>query len=169
MDFSVNVCLQSSLTGGKNSKYCHNENIKNSCHSWRSETQASLVMDAFYDPNETGAFEFVTEWAEKNDQDAKNGEKYADNDQRVLWGSCSKSDDPDGGACLDKIWDKYFDSREKYDKLIAIKRRFDPTYVFTANGFGVDASNAPEGKQALILEKENSTTVCMKDICILEK
>ena len=36
-----------------------------------------------------------------------------------------------------------FVAREKYDRLIAIKRRFDPTYVFTANGMGVDATSAP--------------------------
>ena len=41
---------------------------------------------------------------------------------------------------------KYYDSRQKYDKLIAIKRKFDPNYIFTANSFGVDASNAPENK-----------------------
>ena len=37
-------------------------------------------------------------------------------------------------------------SSEKYEKLRAIKRQFDPDYVFTANGLGVDASNAPNGK-----------------------
>ena len=36
--------------------------------------------------------------------------------------------------------------REKYDKLVDIKRRFDPEYVFTASGLGIDASNAPVSK-----------------------
>ena len=51
-------------------------------------------------------------------------------------------DDKDGGAILDTVWEKYFDSREKYEKLISIKRRVDPSYIFTANLFGVDATNA---------------------------
>ena len=54
---------------------------------------------------------------------------------------------------LDTVWEKYFDSKEKYEKLMEVKRRFDPEYVFTANGMGIDASNAPEGKKKLITEK----------------
>ena len=33
-----------------------------------------------------------------------------------------------------------------------MKRKFDPDYVFTANGLGVDASNAPADKCLLIKE-----------------
>ena len=71
----------------------------------------------------------------------------------MLWGSFAKHDDKDGGACMDTVWEKYFDSKAKYEKLIEIKRRVDPDYVFTANSFGVDATNAPEKKQGLILSK----------------
>ena len=42
--------------------------------------------------------------------------------------------------------------REKYDGLIEMKRKFDPDYVFTANGLGVDASSAPNDKCLLIKE-----------------
>ena len=42
--------------------------------------------------------------------------------------------------------------REKYDGLIKMKRKFDPDYVFTANGLGVDASSAPADKCLLIKE-----------------
>ena len=58
----------------------------------------------------------------------------------------AREDDPNDGVVLDTVWENYYDSREKYDKLIAIKRKFDPNYVFTANSFGVDATNAPEEK-----------------------
>ena len=54
---------------------------------------------------------------------------------------------------MDTVWDKYYDSREKYDRLIAIKRRFDPSYVFTANGLGVDATSAPSKQCLKIVEK----------------
>ena len=43
--------------------------------------------------------------------------------------------------------------REKYDKLIEVKRRFDPDYVFTANGLGVDATNAAFKKCVKITTK----------------
>ena len=44
-------------------------------------------------------------------------------------------------------------AREKYDKLIAIKRKFDPSYVFTANALGVDATSAPSNQCPVITEK----------------
>ena len=43
--------------------------------------------------------------------------------------------------------------REKYDKLIEVKRRVDPDYVFTANGLGVDATNAAFSKCVKITSK----------------
>ena len=43
--------------------------------------------------------------------------------------------------------------REKYDKLIEVKRRVDPDYVFTANGLGVDATNAAFSKCVKITTK----------------
>ena len=46
---------------------------------------------------------------------------------------------------VNKIMTSYF-FREKYDKLVEVKRRFDPKYVFTASGLGIDASNAPASK-----------------------
>ena len=48
------------------------------------------------------------------------------------------------------VRDKYYDTEEKYLKLVAIKRQVDPHYIFTANMFGVDANNAPTGRQRII-------------------
>ena len=67
---------------------------------------------------------------------------FSEKDLRLLWGTYYMEGDKDGGAVLDTVWEKYFDSREKYQKLISIKRRVDPSYIFTANSFGVDATNA---------------------------
>ena len=78
---------------------------------------------------------------------------YTDHDRRFLWSSQGKETDPDKGMMLDSVWEKYYDSKDKYDKLVEIKRKFDPEYIFTANGMGIDASNAPEGKKTLIIEK----------------
>ena len=76
-------------------------------------------------------------------------------DIRFLWGSHARYDDPDKGAVLDTVWDKYFDTSEKYEKLREIKRRVDPNYIFTANSFGVDATNAPENKNQVIPGKDH--------------
>lgn len=43
----------------------------------------------------------------------------SDFDHRRLWSTFGKKGDPDQGAILDTVWEKYFDSREKYDRLIA--------------------------------------------------
>ena len=47
--------------------------------------------------------------------------------------------------------DKYYDSEEKYEKLVEIKRKVDPRYIFTANMFSVDANNAPKNRRLRIL------------------
>ena len=115
-----------------------------------------LVLDGFYDPNDEEAFRFIQEWTEKNDECIKEGGEggiYSNFDRRFLWATFSKTSDKSGGLILDDIWNKYFDSKEKYEKLIEIKRRFDPNYIFTANGFGVDASNAPTGRKVSITKK----------------
>ena len=119
-----------------------------------------LVLDGFYDPKDEEAFQFIQKWTEKNDKCIKEGDQggeeagiYSNFDRRFLWATFSKTSDKSGGLVLDDIWYKYFDSKQKYEKLIEIKRRFDPNYIFTANGFGVDASNAPTGRKVAITEK----------------
>lgn len=44
---------------------------------------------------------------------------------------------------LDEQWALYYDSREVYDRLLAIKKAVDPHHVFTANLFGVGATTCP--------------------------
>ena len=80
---------------------------------------------------------------------------FCERDIRFLWGSHARYDDPDKGAVMDTVWDKYFDTSEKYEKLREIKRRVDPNYIFTANSFGVDATNAPKDKNQSILGKDH--------------
>ena len=75
---------------------------------------------------------------------------HGNEDRRLFWESYGGEGDPDGGANLHSVSDKYFDSEEKYQKLVQIKRRVDPEYIFTANMFGIDANNAPENRQVLI-------------------
>jgi FAD/FMN-containing dehydrogenase len=48
----------------------------------------------------------------------------------VLWGSFGEFD-------LDSVWNTYFETREKYDRLSAARRKADPDGVFTPNTFCV--------------------------------
>ena len=125
---------------------------QNSCHSWRNELTAFQAMDAFYDPRKSGALAAVLKWQEENDKCTGEGGVYCEKDLRMLWGSYGRiKDDEEAGTNLELVWDKYYDAKEKYDRLVSIKRKFDPKYIFTANAFGVDANNAPEEKRPNIL------------------
>ena len=149
-NFSVNIVLQSAISGGNDSMYFRNDN--KTAHSLRS-VQQTLLLDGFYDPKIPEAFAFVKNWTNENDKGAMPGGIYSNYDRRFLGFAYAREDDPNNGVVLDTIWEKYYDSREKYDKLITIKRKFDPDYIFTANSFGVDASNAPEKKCVKITAK----------------
>ena len=149
-NYSVNIVLQSAFFGGNDSIYFRNNN--NTAHSWRS-VQQILLLDGFYDPKNSEAFSFVKNWTNGNADGAKPGGIFSNKDIRFQGFAYVRKDDPNDGVVLDTVWEKYFDSREKYDQLIAIKRKFDPDYIFTANSFGVDASNAPEEKYIKITAK----------------
>ena len=164
-NFSVNVTLQDIPIGGIHSAYATEDNPNIMAHSWRKDFQYVYVLDMFYDPHDEAAKEFAEKWAHTNDAESM---KWSGFDRRFLWSTFGKTTDPDQGMVLDTVWDKYFDSRwdillsvqkndiefrEKYDKLIAIKRRFDPCYVFTPNALGVDATSAPLNQRPVIIEK----------------
>ena len=75
---------------------------------------------------------------------------FSDYDRRVLWGTFSRPGDPDCGTNLDTMWDKYYDSKEKYGKLVRIKKSVDPDFVFTANTFSVGVNDASEERRRKI-------------------
>ena len=56
--------------------------------------------------------EFAQQWAEEND-DLFSGEESpcSQHDRRLLWSTQGRRTDPDQGAVMDAVWDKYFDSR----------------------------------------------------------
>jgi len=112
-------------------------------HSWREVVNTLLLIDAFYDANDPKAQEAALEFGRINDTQAGPGGLLSEYDRRVLAYSYARADDPDGGAQLDSVWDKYYDSEEKYNKLVALKKKFDPHGVFTANAFCVGKTNAP--------------------------
>ena len=73
-----------------------------------------VVIDAFYDPFDEKAKEFARKWVERNDFEAARedgGGILSEFDRRLFWSTFGKNTDPDKGAILDTVWNKYFDSR----------------------------------------------------------
>merc|ERR1711920_35486 len=140
----LKVIIQIQPYGGKNSMYNKCSEDGSTSHSWRDSFRMMQVIDCFYKPK-PGVAKLANDYQAGNDDQcgAANG-IFCTKDRRVLWGSYGRKSDPSGGASLDAVWDKYYDSKEKYDKLVAIKRRVDPNHIFSANAFGIDASSAPQ-------------------------
>ena len=115
-DYSVNVVLQEFHGGGKHSVYGQ-ANLELSAHSFRKDLVVCVVLDAFYDPHDEEAKQFAKQWAERNDSEAARG-IISNFDRRVLWSTFGKTTDPDQGAILDTVWERYFDSRR--EKLIVL-------------------------------------------------
>ena len=156
---NLSLVVQMEIGGGKNSMI-HQYGAKypeNDSHSWRTNTTMVQVLDGFYNPKDPQWLKKLQEWQAENDKQAQKGGIFCDTDRRYLWGSYHRAEDKDQGASLDSVWDKYFDSREKYEKLVELKRKYDPGYVFTANMFGVDASNCEvdKEKEIYIQRREN--------------
>ena len=55
----------------------------NTAHSWRSVKQG-LLLDGFYDPQNSEAFAFVKNWTNGNADGAKPGGIYSNKDIRFL-------------------------------------------------------------------------------------
>jgi len=156
-DKSIDVISQIQPFGGKNSMYRRNgrPELNNGCHSWRDEFSMLLILDVFYQPEDDDdrydkKVHRVLQYQTENDTCCQKGGIFCDEDRRFMFGSFGKQSDPDCGCCLDTVYPRYYDSEEKYQRLVAIKRAVDPKYVFTANMFGVDATNAPQNRRIKI-------------------
>ena len=112
--------------GGRQSRFRMHEDNGTS-YSWRDTTMV-CVLDAFHNDESKVTAEA---WQKLNDEEGlgPNG-KFSLTDRRVLWGSY-------GDFNLDNVWDKYHESKEKYDKLGQVRKRMDPNGTFTPNTFCV--------------------------------
>jgi len=158
-DREMDIVLQIQPVGGKNSMYLKNGNpdLHHGSHSWRNETTLLQTMDCFYQPESDDdrsdeRLNKALQWTFDNDVCVQNG-VVSKVDRRFFWSSYSRLDDPDCGSNLHSVRGRYYDSEEKYQRLVEIKRRVDPEYIFTANMFGIDANNAPKNRQLLVIAR----------------
>jgi hypothetical protein len=118
--------------GGKHSKFTTNAD-NGTAYSWRKDSTICCTLDIFYKGPE--ALTTATEWHNRNEAEGIGAKGiFCKEDRRVLWGSFGDFD-------LHFVWKKYFESAEKYERLMAARKKADPYGVLTPNSFcvkGVD-------------------------------
>ena len=164
-DGEIDIVVQIQPFGGKNSQFHRNDKLNIGCHSWRDDITLVTVLDCFYQPASTipcddNRLNWVLDWQKLNDIEART--YICDEDRRLLWGSFAAMNDPDAGANLHTVRLKYFDSEEKYERLVQIKKKVDPQFIFTSNMFSVGAVHAPNNRKILIKGNGHETAICNK-------
>ena len=126
------LSVQLQAYGGKRSRF-HINKDNGTSYSWRDTTMVA-VLDCFHNKQ---AEVTAVDWQRGNDQEGIGPDgKFSKKDRRVLWGSY-------GDFNLDNVWDKYYESREKYNKLREVRKRMDPDGLFTPNTFCVKRAESP--------------------------
>jgi len=132
----IHLVGQFQLLGGSRSNFkLLGESDKRS-YSWR-DSAFIYTLDAFYELGDQGqshahAIALQTELG--------NDHSFASEDRRVLWGSF-------GDHNMRNVWQTYYDSAEKYERLVEIKKRVDPYGIFTPNAFVVGGDRHGKGKR----------------------
>jgi len=102
---------------------------------------SSTAATTFFFPEAQRAL--AAKWDEENHQIYITRDKvFSPVDHRFVW--C-----PWESWNMDENWDKFFDSREKYERVLATKRKEDPFDVFTPNLFCVGASTCEKMRRNL--------------------
>lgn len=100
-------------------------------YSWREQTVA-LSYDSFYlvSPFHPDARKTAEDWQRENDEKFIKQKGFADKDMRMFAYTF-------GDRELEKVWQYYYDSEEKYNRLRKIKGRLDPDGLFSAGPFSL--------------------------------
>jgi len=164
----LKICCQVHPYGGKHSKFT-TQRSDDVCVSWRADSTMSHTMDCFYDPESVAnavataagdvkegiasavnaifgsnwdpqttkkSEEGAIDWMQGNTACVGKGGLTCDHTRRVMW-------ETEGD--LHKDWAFYYDSKEKYDRLCAIKRAVDPNGILTPNAFVVGGGVSFQG------------------------
>jgi hypothetical protein len=134
-DSKCYISSQMQCVGGTNSMlYQNREN--GTAFSWR-DTSFGLTLDCFYDGDAAKAT--ATKFQEGNDAAMVGASsKFGAQDKRLMWASYGDID-------LNKVWQTYFDSEEKYERIGKARGLADPEGVFTPNAFCVKAIGGKAG------------------------
>lgn len=120
------LSVQLQAYGGKESRFRTNANNGTS-YSWRDTTLVA-VLDCFHTAE---ARPRALDWQAGNDQQGLGPNGRFSKDERILfWGSY-------GDYNLANVWNKYHETKEKYDRIRAVRKRMDPDGTFTPNTFCV--------------------------------
>ncbi|KAF9357052.1 hypothetical protein BGX34_009625 [Mortierella sp. NVP85] len=154
------IAAQIQYSGGRGSKESamkKNGAKGDTSISWRDSSYI-FPFDIFYKPE---GKETALKWQERNDREAIVEGKFSkQEDRRYIWGSHD----------LDLIAAKkfYFDSDEKFNRLVSIKNRVDPQGLFTPNDFCITrrptsvqppATQAPAPSLHMVLNDSETGTV----------
>lgn len=112
--------------GGSQSMFFRNRDNGTS-YSWRDSSMV-VTLDAFY--GQLGK-SFAEAWQAENDKGMVGPNSvFSKTDRRVLWGSYGDFD-------LDKVWQFYYEGKDKYERLGRERARADKYGTLTANTFAV--------------------------------
>lgn len=120
--------------GGKRSQFIRRGSDGATSHAWRRGSTVVCQLQCFYDErgrHSEASRQSALDWQAKNHEGAIARKIFSGEDRRLFWAPCS------GDADLPSLWRHYYDSRETYDRLLAIKRRVDPTRIFSPNAFAI--------------------------------
>jgi len=108
-------------------------------YSWRELSTGMSGVTIFYPSKDEESLKVVDKWY-KDLKECVGTENslYATQHQCFIWAPL-----PQTGWNLDADWKYYFDSKEKYLRVLRTKKLTDPYDVFTANLFCVGASTCP--------------------------
>ncbi|MBL4689721.1 MAG: FAD-binding oxidoreductase [Nannocystaceae bacterium] len=100
-------------------------------YSWRDQALA-LSHDSFYDVGWLwgNAHNKAEQWQKDNDEAFIGKEAFADADMRLFAFTF-------GDRVLDEVWQHYYDSEEKYQRVRRIKAAVDPDGIFSPDSFSV--------------------------------
>jgi hypothetical protein len=125
----VHLCSQMQIYAGGAIK--SQEATSYTSYSWRDMVLA-MSHDAFYDhTRDKNAYKHAIDWEEGNDEAfVGEGGAYSEQDKRMFaytWGERE----------IEKVWQYYYDSEEKYQRIRAIKTKVDPDAIFNASPMGI--------------------------------
>ena len=122
------ISAQMQCFGGKFSRFATNADNGTS-YSWR-DSRLGCTIDCFH---EDGAKNVAEQWQKGTDKMIGPQGVFAAQERRQLWGSF-------GDWHMDKMWQYYYDSAAKYQRLQRARSLADPVGIFTPNPFCVTST-----------------------------